>query len=96
MGALDQACGGTAIASIEAGVDLLLAGPAHARAAAEMAAISAGLAGGFRRDGPGGAEVGRRERVLELRLRSVGPQPPLDVVGSTEHRELAAELARAR
>jgi beta-N-acetylhexosaminidase len=85
----------TVIASIEAGVDLLLAGPAHARRPAELAAMRSGLAEAAGRQGRDGAVARAASRVTKLR-RTVGSslQPGLDRVGSAEHGDLAAELAR--
>ena len=89
MAAVDQTdVAGAAIAAIEAGVDLLLAGPGQADRPAELARMLGAL-----HTSPA-AEVAAG-RVASLR-RWLGQRtmPPLDVVGSAEHVALARELAR--
>jgi beta-N-acetylhexosaminidase len=89
MNAVDQSDVPTAARrALDAGVDLLLAGPAQAERAAELEAIRQVLVS------HPGATTSRR-RVEELRRRLGGERPPLEVVGTAEHRALAAELARA-
>jgi beta-N-acetylhexosaminidase len=88
MGAVDQADVATAaLDAVDAGVDLLLAGPAQADRPRELAAMVAGL-----RALPAAREAA--ERVLRLR-RWLGQaaRPPLERVGHAEHQALAAELA---
>ncbi|MCY7418108.1 MAG: glycoside hydrolase family 3 protein, partial [Chloroflexi bacterium] len=88
MAAVDQAdVAGAAVAAIEAGVDLLLAGPLQAERPEELARLVATL------HASPAAEVAA-SRVAELRQwLGQGSQPDLDVVGCAEHAALARELA---
>lgn len=89
MAAVDQSdVASAAVAAIEAGVDLLLAGPAQADRPDELARMLSAL------QGSPAAEVAAG-RVAALR-RWLGQRtmPPLEVVGSAEHAALARELAR--
>jgi beta-N-acetylhexosaminidase len=89
MAAVDQAdVAGAAVAAIEAGVDLLLAGPAQAERPEELARLVRALRGSA-------AAAVAAGRVAELR-RWLGErsQPALDVVGCEDHVALAGELAQ--
>ena len=79
------------VASLRAGVDLLLLGPdLEARQRIEAAAVHAAA----RRLLEAEAVARSIGRIDRLRGRLAGfPQPGLDVVGSTEHARLANELA---
>jgi beta-N-acetylhexosaminidase len=89
MGAVDQAAvAGAALAALDAGVDLLLAGPAQASRRSDMDAIRAGLTARPDRLADAASRVARLREWT--RAREV---PDLDVVGSAEHLALAAELA---
>ena len=89
MAAVDQSdVAGAAIAAIEAGVDLLLAGPAQADRPAELARLTAAL-----RASPA-AEVAAGRVAALRRWLGQWTMPPLAVVGSAEHVALARELAR--
>jgi beta-N-acetylhexosaminidase len=88
MGAVDQADVATAaLDAVEAGVDLLLAGPGQADRPGELAAMVAGL-----RSRPAAHDAAQRVERLR-RWLGEGAMPPLDVVGRAEHGALAAELA---
>jgi len=88
MAAVDQAdVAGAAIAAIEAGVDLLLAGPLQAERPEELARLVIAL------DTSPAVEAAA-SRVAGLRQwLGQGRQPDLDVVGCAEHAALARELA---
>jgi beta-N-acetylhexosaminidase len=89
MAAVDQAdVAGAAIAAIESGVDLLLAGPAQADRPDELARLLAAL-----RDTPAAAVAADRVAGLR-RWLGQGIMPGMNVVGCTEHAQLATELAR--
>lgn len=88
MGAVDQADVATAaLDAVDAGVDLLLAGPGQVDRSGELAAMVAGL-----RSLPAARDAARRVERLRQWL-GTGAQPSLDVVGCAEHQALAAELA---
>lgn len=88
MGAVDQSDVATAaLEAVDAGVDLLLAGPGQADRPGELAAMVAGL-----RSRAAAAEAARRVGSLRRWLAEAA-QPSLDVVGCAEHQALAAELA---
>lgn len=87
----DHGAGVDVSAALGAGIDLLLCGPDPAAQARVEAGLGAALAGGRidRREAEGS-----RARVSDLRTWQAGfAQPSIDVVGSVEHRVLAAELA---
>lgn len=88
MGAVDQADVATAaLDAIDAGVDLLLAGPAQADRPHELAAMVAGL-----RSLPAARDAAVRVERLR-RWLGQRTQPHLDVVGRAAHQALAADLA---
>jgi beta-N-acetylhexosaminidase len=94
MGALAQGPGQVldVLAAVRAGVDLLLA----AADPVALARIEETLVRAVERELLDPAEVAATERrVAALRawLGSAGPAPDLSVVGSAQHRALAAELA---
>jgi beta-N-acetylhexosaminidase len=75
---------------LRAGLDVILAGPADAgRPELEDALLAAESSGAL---DPAAANAALA-RIAALRRRQDTPQPGLDVVGSTEHRALATELA---
>jgi beta-N-acetylhexosaminidase len=79
-------------AALDAGIDLLLCGPDPAAQERVETGLAAALASGRidRRDAEGS-----EARVNDLRRwQAAFRHPPIDVVGSTEHRALADELAR--
>jgi beta-N-acetylhexosaminidase len=87
----DAGAGVDVSAALGAGIDLLLCGPDPAAQQRVQAGLVAALANG---------RIERREaeeseaRVADLRGWQAGfGQPPIEVVGSVEHRALAAELA---
>jgi len=89
MAAIDQSdVAGAAIAAIESGVDLLLAGPAQADRPDELARLLSALHASPAAEAAAG-------RVAALR-RWLGQRtmPALEVVGCAEHAALARELAR--
>jgi beta-N-acetylhexosaminidase len=89
MAAVDQSdVAGAAVAAIEAGVDLLLAGPAQADRPGELARLLAAL-----RTSPAAEAAAGRVAALR-RWLGQWTMPPLEVVGSAEHAALARELAR--
>jgi beta-N-acetylhexosaminidase len=89
MAAVDQAdVARAAVAAIESGVDLLLAGPGQADRPEELARLLAAL-----RDSPAAAAAADRVAGLR-RWLGQGIMPALDVVGCAEHTQLAMELAR--
>jgi beta-N-acetylhexosaminidase len=82
---------GSVVAALDAGTDLLLCGPdpvAQARVEADLAAAAGGDR--FDRRGVDGALA----RLADLRRWLAGhAAPPVEVVGSADHRALADELA---
>jgi beta-N-acetylhexosaminidase len=92
MGAVTGGSGGVDVAgALQAGTDLLLCGPDPAAQAGVEAGLAAAFAGGTVDAGEAAASVGR---LAALRAWMTGfEQPSTDVVGSAEHRALAAELA---
>jgi beta-N-acetylhexosaminidase len=93
MGALGapDARAARVVDGLRAGLDLILAGPADAgRPELEAALLAAESSGAL---DPAAADAALA-RVAALRRRQADTrQPGVDVVGSTEHRALAAELA---
>ena len=80
------------VAAIQAGVDLLLtAADPVARDGIERALVDAAARGLFEEEGRAATE--RRLTALREWLASFGDAPDIDVVGSSEHQGLAAELA---
>jgi beta-N-acetylhexosaminidase len=94
MGALAQGAEQAAQveAAVRAGVDLLLCGADRgAQGRIQMTLLEAASAGRF----DGAALEASLARIDALRawLATAGPQPDLDIVGSSEHRALSRELA---
>ena len=94
MGPVGQGLGLTidAIAAAAAGVDLFLFGPTTR----DWEAIIPGLVQAVRRGLIGAGELeASAGRVLALKRWLAGyEQPPLDIVGCAEHKDLALEIAR--
>jgi beta-N-acetylhexosaminidase len=80
------------VAAIRAGVDLLLTAADPEALARIEAALVAGAEGGML-DAGELAATERRVGTLRAWLGTAGPAPDLAVVGSAEHRSLAAQLA---
>jgi beta-N-acetylhexosaminidase len=88
MHAIDQrAVPAAARDALDAGVDLLLAGPAQAARSDQLEAIRQSAW-----SHPDASVAGRR--IDQLRRRLGTDQPPLQVLGCAEHQQLAAEVAR--
>jgi len=80
------------VAAIQAGVDLLLtAADVEARERIERVLVGAAADGRFEASELAASE--RRLAALREWLASFGPPPDIEVVGTAEHRALAAELA---
>jgi len=83
----------TVVAAAGAGLDLMLLVHAPEVEGAVLAALASAIRSG-RIDRP--AARASRDRVWRLRTRLAGAsQPPLEVVGSAAHRDLAREIAEA-
>jgi beta-N-acetylhexosaminidase len=90
MGGVRDGDGGPDVTgALLAGIDLLLCGPDPAA----QQRVEDGLARAFERVDPG-SRAAARGRLAELRHWLGGfDQPPIEIVGSAEHRALASELA---